>query len=255
MDQAPYKAIFFDLDGTLLPMEMDAFMQGYYQALDDYVASQGLDMATFKAGLHRGVVAMAEHEDEKSNAEVFWEAFFSEAAQDRAVWDRVLNYFYENTFNEIGNGVLANPCAARSISILQGKGYPLVLATMPMFPLRAVEWRLAWAGVDPRAFCRITHYENSTSVKPKLSYFAENLQACKLAPHEVLMVGNNTKDDLACLSLGMDAYLITDFLINRNEFDLGAVKHGSFTQFVSWVEGLLPCSCPATGIETGLVGR
>ena len=47
-------------------------------------------------------------------------------------------------------GVLcATPAAARAVDALASKGYPLVLATMPMFPERAVRWRLEWAGIDP----------------------------------------------------------------------------------------------------------
>lgn len=255
MAKTSYKAVFFDLDGTILPMDMGVFMQKYLTALSGFVASHGLDGEVFTQGLNLGIRAMVDHEDERSNAAVFWEAFFNVATNDRDEWISLFESFYEHEFGSIGEDIVANPCAAESIKLLQDKGYPLVLATMPMFPLRAVEWRLAWAGVDPETFSRITHFENSTSIKPKLAFYEENLRAGGLEPHEVLMVGNNTLEDLECLKLGMDAYLITDFLLNPNEFDLASVKHGSFQDFVDWVRRLMPCVHPAAGFKTGLVGH
>ena len=162
--------------------------------------------------------------------------------------------FYEHEFGAIGEGFQPNPAAARAIETLAAKGYPLVLATMPMFPRRAVEWRLAWAGVDASKFARITSFENSTSVKPKLAYYAENVAACSLSGDDVLMVGNNTVEDLAIQGLGADAFLVTDHLLDPTEgFDLGSVKRGTMEEFAAWAESLPPCADPAQGVEAGIV--
>ena len=39
----PYRAIFFDLDGTLLPMDQDAFVKRYFGILSKYFAAVGFD--------------------------------------------------------------------------------------------------------------------------------------------------------------------------------------------------------------------
>ncbi len=254
MTQTPYKAIFFDLDGTLLPLDMDAFMHNYLSSIGRFVASHGLDVDAFSTGLDSGIRAMASDDSAKSNARVFWDTFFDVVPEDPEVWGPLFKQFYDVDFGAIGEGVAANPLAAESLSLLQEKGYPLVLATMPMFPQRAVDWRCEWAGIDPQVFSRITNFENSTSIKPKLAYYAENLKAANLAPHEVLMVGNNTREDLACMELGIDAYLITDHVINHNEYDLAKVKHGSYGDFLDWIEGFGPCVDPAQSFVTELVG-
>lgn len=255
MNQTPYRAIFFDLDGTLLPMDLDEFMQGYMGSIGKFAATNGMDIEAFKQGLGAGIKAMASDESGKSNAEVFWDTFFGLVPEDRATWLPLFEDFYENHFGLIGEGVEATPYAAQSIATLKEKGYPLVLATMPMFPLRAVEHRCEWAGVDPKVFERITNFENSTSVKPKLEYYAENLKAAGLKPEEVLMVGNNTREDLACLDLGMDAYLITDNLINPNDFDLDTVKHGTFEEFAAWVKDLPTCQNPSENVDPDLIKK
>ena len=255
MEQTPYRAVFFDLDGTLLPMDLGEFMQSYFERLAAYVAARGIDPEIFTAGLKKGIKAMAAHDDGRLNAEAYWDAFFEVVDQDATDWAKLVGEFYEHDFGEIGKNVVPDPHAARAIETLRAKGYPLVLATMPMFPLRAVKWRLSWAGIDADAFARITNYENSTSVKPKLDYYAENLRAAGLKSEDVLMVGNNTHEDLACLDLGMDAYLVTDHLLDPVKFDLSRVKHSSMAEFAAWAEALSACEHPATGIDAGPIAR
>ncbi|WP_241963623.1 HAD family hydrolase [Gordonibacter sp. 28C] len=249
-----YRAVFFDLDGTLLPMEIEEFLGTYFKAIGHYVAEQGLDAQAFSAGFKAGIGAMAAHDDGRTNAEAYWEAFFEHVEGGEDAWMPLLNEFYDHDFGAIGKGVEANPACARAIETLAAKGYPLVLATMPMFPHRAVEWRLSWAGVDSARFSRLTSFENSTSVKPKLAYYAENLAACGLRGADVLMVGNNTVEDLAACGLGVDAFLVTDHLLDPTDgFDLASVKHGAMEEFAAWVETLPPCANPATDIEAGAV--
>lgn len=254
MQNPKYKAIFFDLDGTLLPMDMDEFMSQYMRAIEEHISVRKGNVELFHEGLNKGIHAMAADDSQNTNEFIFWESFFSHVLEDKKTWMACLEEFYERKFGEIGKKLAPNPSAARVVQILEDKGYPLVLTTMPMFPRRAIEWRCAWAGLDHRVFSRITSFENSTSVKPKLSYYRENLRACNLAPDEVLMVGNNTKEDLACLELGMDAYLVTDFLIHKNEFDLDSVKKGSLKEFELWADSLEACESPAREIIPGLVG-
>ncbi|WP_417755277.1 HAD family hydrolase, partial [Senegalimassilia anaerobia] len=170
MEKRTFRAVFFDLDGTLLPMDVDVFMKSYFRALGGYVARMGIAPDQFMAGMKRGITAMATNDSGHANAESFWPEFLACIDLPEGVTADALQAaigdFYENEFGELGADVQPNPAAARAIEALAAKGYPLVLATMPMFPRRAVEWRLRWAGIDPAVFSRITTFENSTAVKP-----------------------------------------------------------------------------------------
>jgi len=136
------------------------------------------------------------------------------------------------------------------VNLLREKGYRLYLTTMPLFPRIAVEKRVQWAGCDPQAFERITTYDNSTSTKPHLEYYRENVEAIGLKPEEILMVGNNTREDLSAMQLGLDGYLVTDWLLNPDGFDIDSVKHGSMADFLKFVEGLPKCENAAESAGT-----
>ena len=254
-NQRAYRAICFDLDGTLLPMDTDEFMNAYFRAIAGFVASRGFDPEPFMAGLKAGTAAMGANDGSCTNAEAFWPVMMGYVDPAETDWHALAEEFYATEFGRIGDGFQGNPAVPRVLDALAAKGYPLVLATMPMFPRAAVEHRLAWAGVDPKKFARITSYENATSVKPRQTYFSEVLAAIGVPGKDVLMVGNNTMEDMAVLDLGVDGYLITDWLLDPVSFDLATIKHGTMDQFVAWADALPPCSRPADAIRTDVISQ
>ena len=207
----------------------------------------GFDAEGFIDALNAGMLAMGDHEPTCTNADAFWRVFMAqlhpggptEREHNKVV--RFIEDFYTHDFGRVGDGIVPNPAAAQAVNTLLDKGYPLYLCTMPMFPHVGVEWRLNWAKVDIAHFERVTTYDNSTAIKPSVTYYRENVELAGVAPERVLMVGNDTSDDLSCLELGMDAYLVTDYLINRNSYDLSTVKHGTLAEFAAWAETLPPC--------------
>ena len=202
----------------------------YFGAIAGFVARQGLDAKAFSAGLKAGIGAMASHDDGRTNHEAYWEAFSSAARCGPATaWEELLTEFYEHSSALSGGFSPANP-RPRAVEALAAGGYPLVLATMPMFPRRAVEWRLPTCRVDASKFARVTSFENSTSVKPKLAYYAENVAACGLSGDDVLMVGNNTVK-YAIRGAGRRR-VPRDRSPARSDrgFDLGSVKHGTMEE-------------------------
>ena len=84
------------------------------------------------------------------------------------------------------------------------KGYPLVLATMPMFPrARRADGASTWAGVDSGKFARLTNVRELHEREAQALLLRREpgrVPAC--AGADVLMVGNNTVEDLGIRSLG-----------------------------------------------------
>lgn len=247
--QRAYKAVFFDLDGTLLPVDMDTFLQAYFKALGKYAAEHGQEPKQFTDALNKGVFAMIKEEGGR-NDERFWQTFCSVlgiSESEMPTYEQLMEGFYNTAFDELGALIIPTPESAKVINLLKEKGYRLYLTTMPLFPRIAVEKRVQWAGCDPQAFERITTYDNSTSTKPHLAYYRENVEAIGLKPEEILMVGNNTREDLSAMKLGLDGYLVTDWLLNPDDFDIDSVKHGSMADFLKFVEDLPKCENAAEG--------
>lgn len=253
IDPSRTRAVLFDLDGTLLPMDLDAFIASYFGAIGVYVRDKGFDVNAFSAAFAQGMKTMAHHDPSITNCQAFWDEFFRTVDSDACDWQNELMKFYTERFPQVGKDVVPNPASARALETLAAKGYPLVLATMPYFPLVAVEERLGWAGIDPSMFARITYYENSRAAKPGSFYCAEQFVACGVESDEVLMVGNNTVEDGSFAEVGTPLFLVTDWLLNPNGADMDKLAHGTMEEFADWVEQLPPCTNPATAIDGGLV--
>ena len=255
--QRTYRAVCFDLDGTLLPMDTEEFLNNYYAALARFMISEGVEGTSFKEALNAGIRAMCHHKDSRLNSSVYWDEFYrqidelAKGSEDKSQveWLGLFTRFYETIFGQVGGQVVPDANMVEAVAVLREKGYPLALLTMPLFPLRAVEWRLQWAGIPKESFGRITTYENSTAVKPRLQYYAENLAALGCAGQDVLMVGNNTVEDVVFGQLGAHVYLVTDHLLDPVGFDLSQVEHGTTAQFLQLVRQLPPCENPVREIH------
>lgn len=240
MNKRRYKALFFDLDGTLLPMDMEVFLKNYFKTLAGFAAEKGYEAQSFSEALGKATRAMVTTSG-GVNADRFWSVFMQCMDGTRDEYETFITEFYEGPFNNLSLAVTPNPAAAEIIDTLKAKGYPLYLTTMPLFPRIAVENRLKWAVCNPANFDRITTYDNSTSTKPHLEYYQENIDHIGFKPEEILMVGNNTNEDLSAMKLGCDGYLVTDYLLDPIGFDIDSVKHGSLSDFLAFAQALPEC--------------
>ena len=69
------KAVLFDLDGTLLPMDQDEFTKGYFGLLVRKMAPFGYDPERLIDGIWSGTAAMVKNDCERTNEEAFWRRF------------------------------------------------------------------------------------------------------------------------------------------------------------------------------------
>ena len=239
-----YKAVFFDLDGTLLPMDLKDFLDHYLHLVGVFFTQKGYDGKQVCDGIWKGLeAAMADETGAATNGERFWAAFsrYMEGTHGAvAPWEELFAEFYRDRFSQLEEKTQVAPLATQVVRRLHEKGYRLVLATNPVFPAVATAQRLAWTGVDPTFFERVTSYENSRFAKPSPKYYEENLAACALKPEEVLMVGNDTRDDGVASTLGMGVYIVCDCLIEheKGSVPLNALPHGTMEEFAAYVETL-----------------
>lgn len=232
------KTIFFDLDGTLLPMDQDLFVKAYLEAMAEKMASHGFDPGKLVKSIWAGTGAMTINCSDQTNEEIFWKAAATAYGQDLRSNEPLFRAFYEKEFQNIRTVCGHDPRSAETVAMLKELGYRLVLATNPLFPAVATFSRIHWAGLDPADFELVTTYENSSRCKPNPAYYREILAKLKISPEECLMVGNDVKEDMAAAETGMQVFLLTDCLINKDNTDISRYPNGSFPELLDHIRSL-----------------
>lgn len=227
--------VLFDLDGTLLPMDQEAFTKGYFKLLAKKLAPFGYEPKQLVDAIWTGTAAMVKNDGSRTNEEAFWEKF-TQIYGDKALADKPLfEEFYEKDFNAAKAFCGYNPEAAETVHQLQKKGYRIVLATNPLFPAVATQARTRWAGLEPSDFALYTTYENIGFCKPNTAYYWEILNRLGVKPEECLMVGNDVTEDMVARELGMGVFLLTDCLINKDRVDINRFPRGSFRRLMEYI--------------------
>ena len=233
------KAVFFDLDGTLLPMDQDIFIKAYLGGLVNLLAPKGYDPKAIAGALWKSTDAMVKNNGAKTNEEVFWDNFCAILGKEVRNEETALEEFYKTDFQKIKDYCGYTPKSKELVDRLKANGITVVLATNPLFPAIATESRIRWAGLSPEDFSVYTTYENSRFCKPNLDYYRVLLDQVGVAPSECLMVGNDVGDDMVAESLGMKVFLLTDCLINKTDRAVEDFKHGGFDELKKYIEELI----------------
>lgn len=204
--------ILFDLDDTLLGNNMERFLPRYFALLGDYARPLFADSQELLRELLYGTQAMIRNTDRTlTNREVFWGVFAERTGLEPVETEAFFNRFYDESFSALQAVTELRPAAVRIIDRALARGYQLAVATNPLFPARAIEHRLAWAGLplDDYPFALITSYENMHATKPHQAYYEEILQRLGADAATTLMVGDSWQNDVEpAAALGMPVYWI-----------------------------------------------
>lgn len=227
--------ILFDLDGTLLPMDQEKFVECYLGLLAKSMAPHGYEPKALVKAIWEGTGAMVKNDGLRRNEEVFWQRFTRIFGEDAGKDLPLFEEFYEKEFSKAQTSCGYDPKARELIGLLKDKGFRLVLATNPIFPRTATFQRIGWAGLSPEDFELVTVYENSRFSKPNPEYYRDILNTLGLKPEQCVMIGNDVAEDMAAGTLGMGTFLLTDCLINQKNEDIGKYRHGTMAQLVELV--------------------
>ena len=231
------KTVMFDLDGTLLPMDQDQFTKYYFGLLAKKLAPYGYNAEQLVSGIWAGTAAMVQNDGSCTNEEAFWKKFCA-LMGEKVLGDKPLfEEFYRVEFQGARASCGFAPQAAGLVKKLKAAGYRVLLATNPIFPAIATESRIRWAGLEPEDFELYTTYENACRCKPNPDYYRDILSSMKLDPTECLMVGNDATEDTAAELAGMQVFLLTDCLINKENKDLSQWPHGGFEELEKFIFG------------------
>jgi FMN phosphatase YigB (HAD superfamily) len=228
--------LLLDLDDTLLDTNMDAFIPAYFKALSGALADR-VSPEIMLPALMGGTKAMMLNTDPSLTLrEVFDAFFFPNLGLDRTVLQAAIDEFYDTTFPSLGSLTHQVPEAIRLVDWAFEKGYRVAIATNPLFPLRAIQHRLRWAGLPPEKypFALVTSYETLHFTKETVAYYPEVLAQLGWPEDPVVMVG----DDIEREVKPTQAAGVPVFWVRKNG-DTSAdidVPQGSLESFRGWLE-------------------
>ncbi len=211
------KAVFFDLDGTLLPLDMPLFTQLYFEAIEDCGLMRRIHPTDGNEIFGKAVYAMLANNGQGTNADVFFDTVERYSSLRREDFLALMDKFYNGEYKSIRQSATEESRVPVIIRTLKEKGYRLILSTQPLFPAIATNQRVEWAGLSPDDFEYISYYDNSSFAKPNPGYFLEILQKTGLRADECYMIGNDVKEDMAAVELGFTGFLLTDHMIGDME--------------------------------------
>lgn len=212
------KAIFFDLDGTLLPMNEKQFAEGYFYLLSEKMKQYGYDKDKLISTVYRGTELMYYNQGPMTNEDVFFSYFKSVYGEEKMKDKVYFDEFYFDDFKKTKAFCGDNELAKEIVLFCKEHFSKVILSTNPIFPICATKIRMSFVGLSESDFDYVTAYENSCYCKPNPMYFVDLLNKFDLKPDEVILFGNNTYEDGECaLKAGIKCYLTGNNVINHSK--------------------------------------
>lgn len=205
------KTILFDLDGTLLPMDQDAFTRGYFKLLAQKLAPHGYDPAALVDNIWAGTAAMVGNDGKRTNEAAFWDRFAAlygeQVREDIPLFDA----FYRQEFQQAKAFCGFTPKARAAVEACKGRrpsgGPGPPIPSFRRWPRRAASAGRGW---PRRTFAWYTTYENIGYCKPNPDYYREILRYLGCRAEDCLMVGNDVEEDMmaaqAAGAVGLSAH-------------------------------------------------
>lgn len=229
--------ILFDLDGTLLPMNIQDFEDTYFKGLCMHLINDFKPEDVIKY-IWGGTKAMMQNKGPQTNREVFADAFTKLSGMDFYANEERFMHFYRTDFQKCQDICQISNISKDIVNTLQEKGYTVAIATNPIFPEVATYSRLKWLGLDPEQFPLVTTYENCHSAKPNLEYYKEVCQTLNVKPEDCILFGNDVLEDGIATQLGMKVNLVTDHLLNPKNLPYDIFDKYSLKDVLTWAKEL-----------------
>ena len=231
-----YQAIFFDLDGTLLPMDQEVFTKAYFAKLSEKLAVTGKTAGELIPAVWAGVKQMVKNDGKRTNEAVFWETFIQLTGLSEEVVRPLCEDFYKVDFHAVRPVTGENPLAVRAVAAARAICPNVVLASNPLFPLDGQLTRMSWVGLSAKDFTAITSYETDSFCKPNPAYYQALCKRLGVDPKDCLMIGNDEAEDMAAATAaGLSCYLVTDCRIPSEAHPWKGAQ-GSFAELTDALE-------------------
>ena len=217
LDHSRIRAVLFDLDGTLIDVDMSAFIPAYLKGLAAHFNDPGHRQQI--AGVMRSAVIdmLCRVDGSRTLEERLLDLLHSRLKIPARRYRRALDDFCNGDLAGLSHLVQGHPLAMSLLETCRANEWQVVLATNPIFPRAVIDARVSWGGFDGDLFDYVTSYETCRHCKPHLEYFQEILTLLDVPAESCLMIGNDTLHDMAAGSAGLTTCLLTPWRIDHEE--------------------------------------
>lgn len=205
------RAVLFDLDDTLLSLNLAGFIARYVAGASRLLASAArVSAVSLGVPYARSFLALerAGRTDAVTNEKLFNQTFYE--ATGIPLSDPVIRGLIDCYEREVVPGFSDGIVRARpqrgnreAVEATWGAGLVCALATNPTFSLACDRARMGWAGLYEEDFAAISTFSNSTRCKPCARYYQEFADRLGVRVEECLMVGNDATRDFARPDCGL----------------------------------------------------
>lgn len=231
-------SLLLDLDNTLLDNDMmGTFLPAYLKSLSRSFPQIPGDLFVKKL-LFATQAMITKAQPRLTLEQAFDQVFYPALGIPKSEALPVLNRFYEEEFGKLSYLSQVKPAAAQLVQRALEVGWDVVIATNPIFPKKAIQHRLDWAGISADLpLAKITSYESFHFTKPNPAYYAEILAQLGNPEQPAVMVGDSLQDDLLPASvLGIPGFLVTNAPQVIPEHLSASIQQGPLDQVWNWLE-------------------
>ena len=245
------EAVLFDLDGTLLGVDMHTFISNYLAGL----AARLEDLAHSRQVTEKMRDAVVDMLTRVAGQLTLEQRMLTHLQQSLAIpphrYHQALADFCQDNLPGLASCIQEHPLSRPLLKACQRFDWKVVLATNPIFPRPVIDARIKWAGLEPDFFHFVTDYETSRHCKPHLEYFQEILARLDVSAESCLMVGNDSWHDMAARRTGMRTCLLTTWRIDHRQTRFSPDWEGSHEEFLAMLRSFLPGKLPADAAGRG----
>lgn len=235
--------LFVDLDDTLLQNSMEVFAPPYYKALSAYL-SEKISPQEMIPKLLEGTEAMIRNTNPSITLEqAFDRIFYPGIGISKDKIRPEIERFYDTVFPSLKKYTSVIPEACVMIKDALDMGLKIVVATNPLFPMKAIHHRLEWAGLSVKdiPYTLVSSYETFHFTKPNPAYYQEIMDKIGTKPEQCVMVGNDVENDIKpSKCIGIRCFMITKG--SDKSVPSADYPSGRQDQVIPWIKSLNGCS-------------
>ncbi len=234
------KAVFLDLDDTLVESNTAQSFPAYLKMLGEFGASVAPPDVFVRHIMASYAAVLGDWDATQTLYEKFMPLMSMATGHDAKGLAELFTAFYADCYSILRPMVKPRAASRTLLDYLFSHNYQVAVATNPGLPESAIYQRMEWGEVpaDREPFALITTLESMHFGKPHPEYYEEIMARLAINPGEAIMVGDDWDNDMVgAAKAGLLTYWISEDGSQPPPSNITLSDYGSYQRFVELVQG------------------